>query len=163
MATPTSSSTSEPPSLKGKEKAYEEENDGRPSRIREDPSRVNPVAWPQEPVERRVLNHIKGKILDGQKLKHSNKDKWFFSLKNWAISNGVHYIISDTTADANRRRMEVGDPTFEAANAAVINSIFISIEEDDQEAAQQQTLASELVRELEKKYQKVLKSTSQEY
>jgi hypothetical protein len=37
-------STSEPPLLKGKERAYKEENDKRLSRIREDYLRVNSIA-----------------------------------------------------------------------------------------------------------------------
>jgi hypothetical protein len=158
MATPTSSGPSEP-RLKGKEREYELENDGNPAVFFANPKHNNSQS---QEYEHRMANYVKGKILDNKPLSYANKDSWFLSLKLWAKSNGLWYIISNDEEAVTRRNEEKDTALYSSQNATVFNSLLASVGEDDLETAQDFDLAYDFVQELEKKYKTVLQSTSQE-
>jgi ElaB/YqjD/DUF883 family membrane-anchored ribosome-binding protein len=159
MATPTSSGQSESSQLKGKARESELENDGTPA-----VSFANPHHnyGQSREYEHRMANYVKGKILDGQHLSYSNKDAWFLSLKLWAQSNGLWYIISKAEDAVERRNTEKDTVLFNSQNAAVFNCLLGSVNSDDLEIAQEVDLAFDFVQELKKKYKSILQSTSQE-
>ena len=158
MATPTSSGPSEP-RLKGKEREHELENDGNPAVFFANPQHNNSQS---REYEHRMANYVKGKILDNKPLSYANKDSWFLSLKLWAKSNGLWYIISNDEEAITRRNEEKNMALYSSQNATVFNSLLASVGEDDLETAQEFDLAHDFVQELEKKYKTVLQSTSQE-
>ena len=113
--------------------------------------------------EHRLAYAIKGKILSGEKLTYSNRDDWLYDLELWALKNGVWYIISNDPSDSRRREKEQSKSLFKAQNAAVLSAIFQGLGDDDRQTAHGYREAALLVRHLERKYKKALKSTTQDY
>jgi hypothetical protein len=103
-----------------------------------------------------MANYVKGKILDGKHLSYSNEDTWFLSLKLWAKSNGLWYIVSQDEDAVERRNKEKDTILFNSQNATVFNCLLGSVDEEDQETAQDFDMAFDFVQELEKKYKSIL-------